>query len=104
VLARGHDLGPPDPAAAVHWFELAAAEGSVPAMFLLANAYRDGAGIAHDDERARYWYQAAGEHGDAEALQTLALAYRFGELSLAVDEDEARRYELEAEHALDHAR
>lgn len=82
--------------------EARAAGGSVDAMFLLANAYRAGRGVPHDDARAVYWYQRAAEHDHAPSLQALALAYRHGELGLAPDDDEARRYEMEAAHALQH--
>jgi TPR repeat protein len=64
-------------------------------MFLLGNRYRGA-----DDARALALYRAAAERGHAAALETLSLAYAHGELGLARDDDEARRYAMEAEDAL----
>jgi len=91
-----------DPAEAARWFERAAREGSPHAMFLLANAYRAGAGVPRDDEKALALYARAGEMEHAPALQALSLAYLHGELGLEPDEAESRRYAMEAEHALKH--
>jgi TPR repeat protein len=69
-------------------------------MFLLANAYRAGTGVARDDAQAVAWYEKAAEQAHAGALQTLAMAHLYGELGLAQDELESRRYAMEAAHAL----
>jgi TPR repeat protein len=73
-------------------------------MFLLANAYRSGAGVPRDDARALKLYEQAAESEHAPAMQALALAYEHGELGLAPDPAESRRYAMEAEHALRHHR
>ncbi|MCE9575644.1 MAG: hypothetical protein K8W52_21010 [Deltaproteobacteria bacterium] len=91
-----------DPAERIRWLTIAAERGEPHAMFLLGNAYRSGAGVPRDDARALAYYAQAAEAELPAALQTLAMAYRSGELGLAPDEDEARRYEMEAGHALDH--
>jgi TPR repeat protein len=67
-------------------------------LFLSANQARAG----RDDAHALALYREAAGQGYAPALQTLALAYRYGELGLLRDEDEARRYDMEAEDALQH--
>ena len=87
---------------AAHWFEVAVAQGSPHAMFMLANAYRSGVGVARSDEKAIALYEKAGELGFAPALQALAIAYRYGELGLGADETESRRYSTEAENLLEH--
>ena len=71
-------------------------------LFLQANAYRAGAGVPRDEARALALYRQASALAHPPALQALALAYRYGELGLAPDEDEARRYSMEAEDALHH--
>jgi TPR repeat protein len=92
-----------DAQSAAKWLAAAASAGSPQAMFLLANAYRAGAGVPHDDHKALALYERAGELEYPAALQTLALAHRYGELGLDADEGESRRYALAAEHAIDHA-
>jgi TPR repeat protein len=77
------------------------ARASAQAAFLLGNRYRAGAGVPQSDARALALYREAAGAGLPVALETLALAYAHGELGLAPDDDEARRYQMEAEHALD---
>lgn len=91
-----------DPAEAARWLTIAAQEGSPDAMFLLANAYRAGAGVPKSDAKAIALYERAGQMEHAAALQALAMAYAYGELGLEPDEDERRRYMMEAEHATKH--
>jgi TPR repeat protein len=91
-----------DPRAAARWLEIAANEGSPHAMFLLANACRAGAGVPKDEAKALALYAKAGELEFPAALQALAMAYAYGELGLTPDQDESRRYAMEAEHALKH--
>jgi TPR repeat protein len=71
-------------------------------MFLLANACRAGAGVPKDEAKALALYAKASELEFPAALQALAMAYTYGELGLTPDEDESRRYAMEAEHALKH--
>lgn len=91
-----------DPGERTRWLAIAAARGEPHAMFLLGNAYRAGVGVPRDDARAVAFYAQAAELALPAALQTLAMAYRDGELGLTPDEDLARRYDMEAGHALDH--
>lgn len=100
VIAQRGELGPPDPAAAARWFTTAVELGSPDAAFLLANAYRTGAGVPRDDARALALYRRAADREHPAALQTLALAYAQGDLGLTPDPAEAHRYQLEAEHAI----
>ncbi|HWL87471.1 MAG TPA: tetratricopeptide repeat protein, partial [Polyangiaceae bacterium] len=102
VMSQGGEGTKMDPVEAGRWFEKAASAGSPHAMFLLANAYRAGAGVAKDPAKALELYRRASELEHPAALQTLAMAYLHGELGLEPDESEYRRYEMEAEHALQH--
>ena len=92
-----------DPAEAARWLAIAADAGSAQAAFLLGNAYRAGAGVPQSDAKALAMYERAGERDHAAALQTLSMAYARGELGLEPDDAAARRYAMEAEHALQHA-
>jgi len=90
----------PEPAVVAHRLDMAAQAGSPQAMFLLANAYRAGAGVPQSNAQALAWYERAAERGHPSAMQTLAMAHLYGELGLVPDELESRRYAMEAEHAL----
>jgi TPR repeat protein len=91
--------GESDLAAKARRLEHEAQGGSAHAAFLLGNAYRAGAGVPRDDAKALALYERAAQAEHPAALQTLALVYRYGELGLAPDEAEARRYQMEADHA-----
>lgn len=69
---------------------------------MLANAYREGEGVARDDARAVAWYEAAAEREHPASIQALAMAYRDGELGLSPDERNYRQHMAEAAHALKH--
>ncbi|MGD7251973.1 hypothetical protein ACQCRB_19075, partial [Ralstonia pseudosolanacearum] len=75
---------------------------SLLAMFMLANAYRDGDGVPRDEARALALYEQAAEHELPEAVQALAMAYQNGELGLARDDAAFRKQWLETAHALKH--
>jgi TPR repeat protein len=81
------------------WFERAAALGSAEALFALGNFYADGIGVPKDEARAVALYHRAAERAFAPALQRLAMAYERGELGLPADDEAARRFAFEAEHA-----
>ena len=103
TIYQSGDGAPRNPIEAARWLGIAAELGSPHAMFLLANAYRAGNGVPRDDARALALYVRAGEREFPAALQALSLAYSAGELGLSPDSDAARRYALEAEHAIGHA-
>ncbi|MGD7312527.1 hypothetical protein ACQCSJ_14820, partial [Ralstonia pseudosolanacearum] len=79
-----------------------ARHGIPAAMFMLANAYRDGDGVPRDEARALALYEQAAEHELPEAVQALAMAYQNGELGLARDDAAFRKQWLETAHALKH--
>lgn len=80
-----------------------AADGGVAhAMFMLANAYREGEGVARDDARAVAWYEAAAEREHPASIQALAMAYRDGGLGLPRDAAQYRQHMAETAHALKH--
>jgi len=81
----------------------AADQGSPRALFALANAYRHGAGVPHDEARALVLYERAADLENPEALQALAIAHLYGELGLPRDESLFRLYSMEAAEALKHA-
>ncbi len=94
--------GPVQPSHPRNDLVITPASDSPQAMFLLANAYRTGAGVARDEGKALTLYMRAGGQEHAASLQAIALAHRFGELGLVPDELEYRRYMSQAEHALEH--
>lgn len=102
VMSQNGDGAAADLAEAARWFEIAANAGSSQAMFLLANAYRAGAGVPQSNKKALELYERAGEMEHAAALQALAMAYAYGELGVVPDDDKARMYSMEAEHATRH--
>ncbi|MEK7318600.1 MAG: tetratricopeptide repeat protein [Pseudomonadota bacterium] len=102
LLYRGGYGHTADPAAAAHWFRVAADGGVAQAMFLLANAYREGDGVPRNDATAVSWYEAAAEREHPASIQALAMAYRSGELGLSRDESNYRQHLAEAAHALKH--
>jgi TPR repeat protein len=102
VMSQSGDGAAADPAEAARWFEIAANAGSSQAMFLLGNAYRAGAGVAQNNKKAIELYERAGEMEHPAALQALSMAYQYGELGLDPDDDKARMYSMEAEHAIRH--
>ncbi|GHD56677.1 hypothetical protein GCM10007350_04240 [Jeongeupia chitinilytica] len=98
MLLRGEG-GVADPVLGQQWLAQAAADGDADAMFALANRYRDGDGLPHDEALALYWYQAAASDEHPAALQTLSLAYARGELGLPVDPAQAQFLGEYAGHA-----
>jgi uncharacterized protein len=90
--------GPSSPDGAMVWFKRAAALGSAQSMFMLGNLAR-----ARGDHRTAIdFYNRAAEREHPAALQALSLAYEHGELGLVPDDAEARRFAMEAGHALSH--
>ena len=60
-----------NPASAVEWFRRAASQGSVRALNLLADCYRDGVGVPADLSRAEQYYQEAVRKGSQSAAESL---------------------------------
>jgi uncharacterized protein len=93
---------PIDHAAAARDLELAAKQGIPQAMFLLANAYREGDGVPRNEARALELYEKASELDHPESIQALAMAYQNGELGLARDSDRFQSELAELAHAQKH--
>lgn len=102
-MARNGYGQPADSHAAARYLEEAAHAGLPAAMFLLANAYREGDGVARDDRRALALYEAAAEKEHPASLQALAMAYCNGELGLAQDNDKYATMMAELAHSHRHA-
>jgi localization factor PodJL len=62
-----------DPAAAIHWFEKAAAQGLAQAQFRLGAIYEKGLGVTRDAARARDCYEQAATAGHVRAMHNLAV-------------------------------
>jgi TPR repeat protein len=75
LLATGSE---PDYAAARRWFEQAAAQDHVDAVYWLGRLFEEGWGVERDLERAVYWYRQAAEQGDGEAQYRLGRLYADG--------------------------
>ena len=56
---------------AVKWFARAAEQGSVEAMYLLGECYRDSSGVEEDQKKAVEWFAKAAERGHEEATAEL---------------------------------
>ena len=65
-----------DPAAAIGWSRMAAAQGEPSAQFILATLYASG--VKPDQQLAVRWLAAAASRGNIKAMHNLALAYLNG--------------------------
>ena len=54
-----------DYAEAMHWFQLAAAQGDATGQSWIGYLYANGDGVAEDMGQARFWYSKAAANGDA---------------------------------------
>ena len=64
---------------AAHWFEKAAVQGNVEAMYMLGTIYDScGWGIRHYQKRAFVWFKRAAELGHDEAMFSLCWCYKIG--------------------------
>lgn len=79
LFIRGEEGVDRDPAAAVEWFERAAAQGVAEAQFNLALILARGDGVPPDAARAFAWCRLAAEQGHAAAQDRLAIMYFDGE-------------------------
>ncbi len=77
-----------DPAAAVTWFQLAAAQGDAASQFFLGLSYAKGTGIAQNHAEAARHYRDAALQGNVPAQTNLGFAYARGE-GVARDDIEA---------------
>lgn len=65
-------------AQAVGWYRKAAEQKLVAAEVKMAEACRDGRGVARDAAQAAAWYRRAAEQGDTTAQATLGTLYSMG--------------------------
>lgn len=66
-------------AVALEKFQPLAKDGNVQAQFNLGVMYRQGQGVAQDDEKAVEWWIKAAEQGHSEAQDNLGLRYARGQ-------------------------
>lgn len=85
-----------DPAAAAHWYRLAAERGHAWAQYNLGSLYRNGDGVPRNNGEAAYWYGLAAAQGDADAQDNLAFMYLTGEGVIRNDQLAAYWYECAA--------
>lgn len=78
-------------ARAVHWWNLAAGQGDLEALFNLAQAYRLGLGVEKDEAKALECLLQAAQGGVAVAQSRLGLAYATGD-GAALDPIEASKW------------
>jgi len=69
---------PKSEAAALEWYEKAAAQGLDEAQVLLGNMYENGKGAPKNDVKAVEWYQKAAAGGNTVAQSNLASRYATG--------------------------
>ncbi len=84
-----------DPAAAIAWFQKAAAQGHTLAEHNLGNAFAAGRGVAADAAEAVRWWLKAGDKGDAVVQLRLGEAYERG-TGVERDPAQARRWYADA--------
>lgn len=63
---------------AVEWFAKAHEDGHRAAANRLGEAYRDGAGVVRQSDKAKAYFEVAANHGDANAMYNLAKMYDGG--------------------------
>ena len=93
ALARGGDGVAPDPAAALHWFRLAAEQGNAAAQLQLALAYQLGRGTDKDILESNRWLEKAAEQDQPRAQLELAIVHRDG-MGVPVDPVKALMWAL----------
>ena len=67
-----------NPVEAVEFLHLAAAKGSVPALLVLGEVFRDGKDVPRDVAQAARWFARAAEQGDPRAMNDLGVCYAIG--------------------------
>lgn len=73
------------------WYQKAAEQGYVEALFGLGLCYVDGMGVEEDEEEAVKWFRMAAELGNADGQNWLAYCYEKG-LGVDRNEEEAVRW------------
>ena len=63
------------PKKSFRWYEKAAEQGDVKALYLLASLYHQGIGTLKSYEKAVYWFEKAAEQGHANSQCNLAIMY-----------------------------
>ncbi len=69
---------PRDPAKAIGWYQQAAAQGNVNAMYNLAVLLSQSAGGAEDQAKALQWFRAAADYGVRDSQYNLGVIYARG--------------------------
>lgn len=62
---------PPDPAVAMKWYLLAAAQNHPSAQNNIGFLYAQGKGVPQDNNKAREWFQRAADQGDELAKENI---------------------------------
>ena len=81
-----------DPAAAVDFFERAAASGSPEAQYELAKLFERGTGVDVDEDRSLTLYQTAADQGFADAINDLGFLHYQGGLGLPANPQKALKF------------
>jgi TPR repeat protein len=76
---------------AMHWFRIAAEKQDPGAMFMVADLYRYGLGVATDYGEAMRWSLKAAQVGDVQAMKLIGEMYEKG-LGVPTDKSEALRW------------
>ena len=93
---------PRNSAEAVHWYRLAAAQGSAMAQFNLGLMVQNGRGVPADPAEARRLFELAAERGVAGAQNQLGIMNAAGAAGLPQDYVQADKwFSLAASHAAD---
>lgn len=69
------------------WYESAAEQGNVQAMYCLATNYHYGRGTIFDLDKALYWYEKAARNGNVNAMHNTAAFYHGAEGIAYTDEN-----------------
>jgi TPR repeat protein len=83
--------GEPDGRAALHWYQLAADQGSRDAQYELGVLYEKGTLVPEDFPQALYWYRKAANQGHAEAQFCLGCLIESGKWRRS-DKDAASKW------------
>lgn len=67
-----------NPVEGVEFLHLAAAKGSVPALLVLGEVFRDGKDVPRDVAQAARWFAKAAQQGDPRAINDLGVCYTVG--------------------------
>jgi TPR repeat protein len=102
-LAKSYMFGtgvPKDKQKAVHYYQLAAAQGHAAAQFNLGLCYRNGTGVPKDEQEAVRLFRLAAAQGLAAAQFNLGWCYRNGTGVPKDEQEDVRLYGLAAAQGL----